>query len=180
VDEKVYSIFETHTDLITRGKARKPVEFGHKVFLAESAQGLIAGHQLLEGNPAGSAHVAPSLERHQKTFQQTPELYAGDRGFDSVENQEKCRVPEIGSSGFSENSSALSPQNAVRDHLECRRRIHQQPGLQQDFEIRDPCFRRYIQKIQQSGEVLLIRHESPGPRYRRHVGTGDEQGIAIP
>jgi len=27
VDEKVYSIFETHTDLIKRGKARKPVEF---------------------------------------------------------------------------------------------------------------------------------------------------------
>jgi IS5 family transposase len=26
-EEKLYSIFETHTDLIKRGKARKPVEF---------------------------------------------------------------------------------------------------------------------------------------------------------
>ncbi len=48
MDEKVYSIFETHTDLIKRGKARKPVEFGHKVFLAESAQGLITDYQVLE------------------------------------------------------------------------------------------------------------------------------------
>src|SRR6266852_6190401 len=40
-EEKIYSIFEPHTDLIKRGKAQKPVEFGHKVFLAESAQGLI-------------------------------------------------------------------------------------------------------------------------------------------
>ena len=35
--EKIYSIFEPHTDLIMRGKVRTPVEFGHKVFLAESA-----------------------------------------------------------------------------------------------------------------------------------------------
>ena len=33
--EKIYSIFEPHTDLIKRGKVRAPIEFGHKVFLAE-------------------------------------------------------------------------------------------------------------------------------------------------
>jgi Transposase domain (DUF772) len=38
---KIYSIFEPHTDLIKRGKVRAPVEFGHKVFLAESATGLV-------------------------------------------------------------------------------------------------------------------------------------------
>ena len=36
-EEKIYSIFEPHTDLIKRGKTLKPVEFGHKVFLAESS-----------------------------------------------------------------------------------------------------------------------------------------------
>src|SRR5271154_6622571 len=39
--DKIYSIFEPHTDLIKRGKVRAPVEFGHKVFLAESATGLV-------------------------------------------------------------------------------------------------------------------------------------------
>src|ERR1700719_3067879 len=34
--EKIYSIFEPHTDLVKRGKVRAPVEFGHKVLLAES------------------------------------------------------------------------------------------------------------------------------------------------
>src|SRR6202161_695189 len=100
VDEKVYSIFETHTDLIKRGKARKPVGFGHKVFLAESAQGLITDYKVLEGNPADSMHVGPSLERHQKHFQQAPELYAGDRGFDSVENQKKCQEAGVGHIGI--------------------------------------------------------------------------------
>src|SRR5437588_2118073 len=49
--EKIYSIFEPHTDLIKRGKVQTPLEFGHKVFLAESAQGLITQYVVLEGNP---------------------------------------------------------------------------------------------------------------------------------
>ena len=56
-DEKIYSIFEPHTDLIKRGKVRTPVEFGHKVFLAESAQGLITQYQVLKGNPADEVQV---------------------------------------------------------------------------------------------------------------------------
>lgn len=49
--EKVFSIFEPHTDLIKRGKVRTPEEFGHKVFLAESEQGLITQYEVLVGNP---------------------------------------------------------------------------------------------------------------------------------
>jgi IS5 family transposase len=90
-EEKVYSIFEDHTDLIKRGKQRTPVEFGHKVFLAESAQGLITDYQVLEGNPADSTQVQASLDRHQQVFQCAPELYAGDRGFHSAENVEHCQ-----------------------------------------------------------------------------------------
>jgi transposase, IS5 family len=91
VDEKVYSIFEDHTDLIKRGKQRTPVEFGHKVFLAESAQGLITDYQVLDGNPADTNQVKSSLDRHQQVFQHSPELYAGDRGFHSAENEEHCQ-----------------------------------------------------------------------------------------
>src|SRR5260370_20183132 len=90
-DQKVYSIFEDHTHLIKRGKQRKPVEFGHKVFLAESAQGLITDYQILDGNPADTTHVKASLDRHQQVFQCSPELYAGDRGFYSAANVETCQ-----------------------------------------------------------------------------------------
>ena len=89
-EEKIYSIFESHTDLIKRGKAQKPVEFGHKVFLAESAHGLITDYPVLDGNPADSTHVPSSLDRHQQTFGNPPELYATDRGFFSAENVQSC------------------------------------------------------------------------------------------
>jgi len=90
-DEKVYSIFEDHTQLIKRGKQRKPVEFGHKVFLAESSQGLITDYQVLEGNPADTTQVRASLDRHQEVFHRPPELYAGDRGFYSADNEDHCQ-----------------------------------------------------------------------------------------
>src|SRR5438552_842323 len=89
-EEKIYSIFEPHTDLIKRGKAQKPVEFGHKVFLAESAQGLITDYQVLDGNPFDADHVPSSLDRHQQTFGNPPELYAADRGLFSAENEPSC------------------------------------------------------------------------------------------
>ncbi len=90
-DEKIYSIFEPHTDLIKRGKVRTPVEFGHKVFLAESAQGLITQYEVLKGNPPDEAHVASSLQRHRLAFGRAPQLYGSDRGFFSEQNLASCQ-----------------------------------------------------------------------------------------
>jgi IS5 family transposase len=89
--EKIYSIFEPHTDLIKRGKVRTPIEFGHKVFLAESAQGLVTHYEVLKGNPSDEDHVAPSLQHHKETFGRTPELYSSDRGFFSEQNLASCQ-----------------------------------------------------------------------------------------
>jgi transposase, IS5 family len=89
--EKIYSIFEPHTDLIKRGKVQTPLEFGHKVFLAESAQGLITQYVVLDGNPGDDQQVEPSLERHKETFGHAPELYGSDRGFFSEKNVKSCK-----------------------------------------------------------------------------------------
>ena len=90
-DEKIYSIFEPHTDLIKRGKVRTPVEFGHKVFLAESAEGLITQYEVLKGNPPDEVHVVPSLQRHRRAFGRVPQLYGSDRGFFSEQNLVLCK-----------------------------------------------------------------------------------------
>jgi IS5 family transposase len=88
--EKIFSIFEPHTDLIKRGKIRTPLEFGHKVFLAESATGLITQYEVLKGNPVDEVHVAPSLRRHRRTFGRALQLYGADRGFFSEQNVAVC------------------------------------------------------------------------------------------
>src|SRR5215216_7519871 len=84
------SIFEPHTDLIKRGKVRTPVEFGHKIFIAESAHGLITQYEVLSGNPSDEDHVEPSLRRHKEAFGGVPRLYSSDRGFFSDKNVTAC------------------------------------------------------------------------------------------
>ena len=90
-EEKIFSIFETHTDLIKRGKIMKPVEFGHKVYIAESARGLITQYRVLDGNPSDDGHVESSLKRHQETFGDAPSVYSADRGFYSQDNIQQCK-----------------------------------------------------------------------------------------
>lgn len=90
-EEKIFSIFETHTDLIKRGKTLKPVEFGHKVYIAESAQGLITQYRVLDGNPTDDGHVESSLNEHRETFGKAPSLYSADRGFYSHGNVQQCK-----------------------------------------------------------------------------------------
>ena len=89
--QKLFSIFETHTDLIKRGKILKPVEFGHKVFIAESTHGLITQYRVLDGNPSDDLHVASSLKRHKEIFNDAPTVYSADRGFFSPDNIRQCK-----------------------------------------------------------------------------------------
>jgi len=51
---------------------------------------LITDYQVLDGNPFDADHVPSSLDRHQQTFGNPPELYAADRGFFSAENVQSC------------------------------------------------------------------------------------------
>jgi transposase, IS5 family len=94
-EEKIFSIFEAHTDLIKRGKILTPVEFGHKVFLAESAQGLITQYEVLQGNPPDEQQVEASLERHKENFRRAPKVYSGDRGFYSEQNEQSCKCQGV-------------------------------------------------------------------------------------
>ena len=108
--DKIYSIFEPHTDLIKRGKVRAPVEFGHKVFLAESARGLITQYEVLRGNPADEFHVAPSLKRHRRFFRRAPQLYGADRGFFSERNVMVCVRGGVATECIPQRGGSRTPQ----------------------------------------------------------------------
>ena len=63
-DEKIFSLFETHTELINRGKRPSPIEFGHRVLVVEDNAGFIVhievmhtGIQDVDMLEIGRAHV---------------------------------------------------------------------------------------------------------------------------
>jgi transposase, IS5 family len=83
--EKFVSIFEEHTSMIRRGKARKKTEFGRKVWLSEVDGGILSGLWILEGNSGDEAQLEPALEDHPRLFGRAPELVAADRNVHSKE-----------------------------------------------------------------------------------------------
>jgi IS5 family transposase len=88
-DEKLYSLFEEHTELLQRGKARKPIEFGHKVLLAQTAEKFIHHYRVLPQRREDVELLAPALEAHQQLFGHPPEVLAADKGF--YESMEQIR-----------------------------------------------------------------------------------------
>jgi transposase, IS5 family len=85
--EKLVSIFEEHTAIIRRGKARKQTEFGRKVWLSEVDGGIVSGFRILQGNAGDEAQLGPTLEDHLRLFGKVPELVAADRNVHSKENE---------------------------------------------------------------------------------------------
>ena len=78
--DKVLSLVEPHTTIITRHKPGKKVEFGRKLWLAEADGGIITDARVLDGAPPDAPHVAPTLDRHTRQFGRPPRLLTGDRG----------------------------------------------------------------------------------------------------
>ena len=79
--QRVFSIFEPHTELIQRGRRQKPIEFGHKVLLCETAEKFITDYEVYEQQPADCELTKPVIERHTKLFGAPPVVLAADKGF---------------------------------------------------------------------------------------------------
>lgn len=85
-DEKLYSLFEEHTELIKRGKAGKPIEFGHKVLLSQTGEKFIHHYEVLPRRREDKALLPTALEAHRRLFGRYPDVLAADKGF--YENME--------------------------------------------------------------------------------------------
>jgi IS5 family transposase len=79
--ERVFSLFEPHTELIKRGRRQKPVEFGHKVLLCETAEKFITDYEVYEQQQPDCSLTEPVIERHKKLFGARPVVLAADKGF---------------------------------------------------------------------------------------------------
>lgn len=79
--ERVFSLFEPHTELIQRGRRQKPIEFGHAIHLCQSAEKFITDYEVYPQRPADCDLTETIVDRHEKMFGQPPDVLAGDKGF---------------------------------------------------------------------------------------------------
>lgn len=80
-DEKVYSLFEEHTELLKRGKAGKPIEFGHKVLLAQTGEKFITHYKVMPEREEDKDLLPEALGAHRDLFGAFPGTLATDKGF---------------------------------------------------------------------------------------------------
>jgi IS5 family transposase len=81
IQDKVFSIFESHTELIQRGRRGRPIELGHKVLLTQSKEKFITDYVVLEQNCSDHELLPMVLERHEQMYGSRPESIAADKGF---------------------------------------------------------------------------------------------------
>jgi IS5 family transposase len=81
VGGKIVSLFEPHTEVIRKGKAAKPTEFGKMVKIQEAEQQIITHYAVYDARPSDSELLIPSLEAHQRQLGRAPRLVTADAAF---------------------------------------------------------------------------------------------------
>ena len=92
-DEKLFSIFEPHTELLKRGKQGKSIEFGHMIQIRQVASKFITEFDVFEKKPNENKLVNPAIQDHKKLFGHYPDQFAADKGYyESMEVLEKLEL----------------------------------------------------------------------------------------
>lgn len=108
--EKIFSIYEDHTDIIVKGK--REAEFGHKVNLATGRSNLILDCRVLEGNPSDSTLYMEVIDCIHGTYGIVPRDMATDGGYASKDNARMAQEKGIVNIVF--NKIVGSLKNIVR------------------------------------------------------------------
>ena len=87
-DEKLYSIFEQHTEWVNKGKSRPNVELGHRLLISTDQYGIIHDYKIMHGGDE-AAEVAPLVDRLiAKLGKENIAGMSYDRGFSTIDNRE--------------------------------------------------------------------------------------------
>lgn len=156
--EKIFSMFEPHTELIRRGKVPEENQFGHSVLVIEDAVGFICAYQVMPNGAQDRDVVVPTLRSLQQRLQGKIRRASFDRAFHSPENQEELakivKVPCVPLPG------APAGIQAEKASVEFRRARQNHPGVESAINAL------------QAGNGLKRCRDRTKTGYERYVGLG--------
>jgi IS5 family transposase len=103
--DKVFSIYERHTDIIVKG--RREVQFGHKVNIGSGKSNLILGVEIPRGNPSDEKLYQGMGDKVIRDYGRVPEAVATDGGYASKANLEYARSKGIRNIVFTKTVGSL-------------------------------------------------------------------------
>jgi IS5 family transposase len=139
--EKLLSLFEPHTELLLRGKAGKPIEFGHMVLLHQVENRFISDYKVFKQRRGDESLVDGILSRHENQFGQLPENFAADKGF--YKSMEKISELEerIDNVSISKKGSRTVAETE-REHDPVFRQLQRfRAGIEGSISFLKRCFR---------------------------------------
>jgi IS5 family transposase len=92
---KLLSLFEPSTEIIRKGKAGKPNEFGKMVKLQEAENQIVIDYEVYDQRPSDSDLLITAIEIHQAKLGRTPRLVAADAGFYSAKNEAAAKAKGV-------------------------------------------------------------------------------------
>jgi IS5 family transposase len=87
VPGKLVSVFEPHTEVIRKGKAAKPTEFGKMVKIQEAEGQIVTHYEVYGERPSDCDLLLPAIAVHEQLLGRKPYLVTADAGFFSQRNE---------------------------------------------------------------------------------------------
>jgi len=89
---KLLSLFEPSTEVIRKGKAAKPNEFGKMIKLQEAENQIVIDYEVYARRPNDSDLLIAAIETHQAMLGRAPHLVAADAAFYSARNEAAAKA----------------------------------------------------------------------------------------
>lgn len=181
-DEKVFSIFEEHTEWISKGKAGVPVELGLKVCILEDQHGFILHHRVMENET--DDQIAVKMVKEAKKRHEDLKQCSFDKGFHTPSNQEDLRgiLDQVILPRKGKLSEALKAQEQTEAFVKARHQHSAVESAINALEVHglDRCldrgiegFKRYVslaivaRNIQKLGVILREREKRAAKRLKK-------------
>jgi hypothetical protein len=176
--EKLFSIFETHTQLYQRGKAADPVQFGRLVLVCEDGAGFMTHVYLMPRDADDRGVVVEQMRILQKRLGGRLRRASFDRGFHSPENQRELAtivahpclpMPGANQALQQEAEATVEFRQARQDHPGIESAINALQsgnGLTRCRDRSERGFSRYLQlavlgrNLHVLGKILLAREDA--------------------
>ena len=92
---KIVSLFEPSTEIIRKGKASKPTEFGKMVKLQEAENQIVTAYEVYDRRPSDCDLLIGAIDIHQARLGRVPRLVAADAAFYSAHNERAAKAKGV-------------------------------------------------------------------------------------
>jgi transposase, IS5 family len=158
---KLVSLFEPSTEIIRKGKASKPTEFGKMVKLQEAENQIITAYEVYPERPYDSDLLIPAIDTHEALLGQVPRLVAADAAFYSARNEAAAKAKGV---------KRICIPNRSTKSIE-RKREHKKRWFRNGQKWRTGCEGRV--------SVVKRRHGLNRCRYRGTGGMDRWVGLGV-